>query len=77
MPLDPEDEPWPGSSIASIVPSGAQARGPQALAERVDRLVVEGVDLERRVHRASLAQPALGGGLDAWVAMLPCSGWRC
>ena len=38
---------WRRSSIASTVPSGAQAVATQALAERVDRLVVEGVDLGR------------------------------
>ena len=35
-----------GASTASMTPSGAQATGPQALAEPVDRLMVEGVDLD-------------------------------
>ena len=69
---------WRRSSIASIVPSGAHAVATQVLAELVDRLVVEGVDLRRAGleharHARARGDPhgvrGLGGELGLAVAL--------
>ena len=72
----------PGSSIASIVPSGRARRHLQPLAEPVDRLVVEGVDVERvgDPHLLVAEGPArrLPGSISTgWLVSVPGVVCRC